>query len=56
MLGLCATVVKHGVPIAKQRNLLLKGSGRVNRILGLEEDLSDILRKSLRQVRRPREQ
>jgi hypothetical protein len=36
-------------------NLLLKGSRRVNRILGPEEDLSDILAKSLRQARRQRE-
>jgi len=33
--------------IAERPNLLLKGSGRVNRILGPEEDLSDILAKSL---------
>jgi len=39
---------KSGMPIAKRPNLLLKGSGRVNRILGPEEDLTDILAKSAR--------
>lgn len=33
------------MPISKRPNLLLKGSGRVNRILGPEEDLSGILAK-----------
>jgi hypothetical protein len=37
-------------------NLLLKGSGRVNRFLGSEEDLTDVLAKSLRQAKRQREQ
>ena len=47
---------KSGVPIAKRPNLLLKGSGRVNRILGPEEDLTGIMTKSVRQARRQREQ
>jgi len=47
---------KSGLPIAERPNLLLKGSGRVNRILGPQEDLTDILGKSLRQARRQREQ
>jgi hypothetical protein len=47
---------KSGVPIAQRPNLLLKGSGRVNRVLGPNEDLTDILAKSARQVRRQREQ
>jgi hypothetical protein len=34
---------KSGVSIAKRPSLLLKGSGRVNRMLGPEEDLSDAL-------------
>ena len=34
---------KSGLPISERPNLLLKGSGRVNRILGPEEDLSDAL-------------
>ena len=38
---------KSGLPIAERPNLLLKGSGRVNRILGPEEDLTYILRKQL---------
>jgi hypothetical protein len=42
-------------PIAERPNLLLKGSGRVNRILGPEEDLAGPLEKSLRQTRRKRE-
>ena len=42
--------------LVERPNLLLKGSGRVNRILGPEEDLTDILGKSLRQARRQREQ
>jgi len=29
---------KSGVPIAERPNLLLKGSGRVNRFLGSEEE------------------
>jgi hypothetical protein len=47
---------KSGVPIAERPNLLLKGSGQVNRILCPEEDLTDILGKSLRQAKRQREQ
>jgi hypothetical protein len=47
---------KSGVPIAERPNLLLKGSGRVNRFLGSEEDLTDVLAKSLRQAKRQREQ
>jgi hypothetical protein len=47
---------KSGVPIAARPNLLLKGSGRVNRFLGSEEDLTDVLAKSLRQAKRQREQ
>jgi hypothetical protein len=47
---------KSGVPIAQRPNLLLNGSGRVNRILGPEEDLTDALAKSARQARRQREQ
>jgi hypothetical protein len=43
---------KSGVPIAERPNLLLKGSGRVNRVLGPEEDLAGSLEKSLRQARR----
>jgi hypothetical protein len=35
---------------------LLKGSGRVNRILGPEEDLTDALAKSVRLAKRQREQ
>jgi len=31
---------------------VLKGSGRINRILGLDEDLTDIMSKSVRQARR----
>jgi hypothetical protein len=46
---------KSGVPIAEP-NLLLKGGGRVNRILRLEEDLTGIMTKSVRQARRQREQ
>jgi hypothetical protein len=46
---------KSGMPIAKRPNLLLKGSGRVNRILGPEEDLTDILAKSARWASKQRE-
>jgi hypothetical protein len=35
-----------GVTIAKCPNLLLKGSGRISRILGTEEDLTDALADS----------
>jgi hypothetical protein len=54
--SLVRAMQESGVPIAKRPNLLLKGSGRVNRILGPEEDLSDILRKSLRQAGRKKDQ
>jgi hypothetical protein len=47
---------KSGMPIAKRPNLLLKGSGRVNRILGPEEDLTDALAKSARRANKQREQ
>jgi hypothetical protein len=40
---------KSGLPIAVKPNLLLKGSGRVNRILGPDEELTGPLEKSLRQ-------
>jgi hypothetical protein len=43
---------KSGVPIAERPNLLLKSTGRVNRFLGPEEDLTDILAKSVRLARR----
>jgi hypothetical protein len=41
--------------IADRSNLLLKRSGRVNRILGPEEDLGGPLARSLQQARRQRE-
>ena len=47
---------QSGMPIAKRPNLLLKGSGRVNRILGPDEDLTGPLAKSVRQAKRQREQ
>jgi hypothetical protein len=50
--SLVRAMQKSGVPIAERPNLLLKGSGRVNRILGPEEDLASPLAKSLRQARR----
>ena len=53
--SLVRAMQKSGLPIAERPNLLLKGSGRVNRILGPDEELTDPLAKSLRQVRRPRE-
>jgi len=40
--------------MAERPSLLLKGSGRVNRILGQEEDPTDILAKSGRLARRQR--
>jgi len=43
---------KSGVPMADRPSLLLKGSGRVNRILGSEEDLTDVLAKSVRLAKR----
>jgi hypothetical protein len=54
--SLVRSMDKSGVPIAARPNLLLKGSGRVNRFLGSEEDLTDVLAKSLRQAKRQREQ
>jgi hypothetical protein len=54
--SLVRAMQKSGLPIAERPNLLLKGSGRVNRILGPEEDLAGPLEKCLRQVRRQREQ
>jgi hypothetical protein len=47
-------LLKTLVPIAERPSLLLKGSGRVNRILGPEEDLTDVLAKSVRLARRER--
>jgi len=47
---------KSGMPMAERPNLLLKGSGRVNRILGPEEDLTDPLAKSVRLAKRQRGQ
>jgi hypothetical protein len=44
---------KSGVRIADRPSLLLKGSGRVNRILGPKEDLTD-LAKSVRLAKRQR--
>ena len=43
-----------GVPIADRPILLLKGSGRVNRILDPDEDLTGALAKSVRLARRQR--
>jgi hypothetical protein len=54
--GFVRSMQKSGMPLAERPNLLLKGSGRVNRILDPEEDLSDPLAKSLRQARRQKEQ
>jgi hypothetical protein len=54
--SLVRAMQKSGLPIAERPNLLLKGSGRVNRILGPEEDLAGPLAKSLRQARRQRGQ
>jgi hypothetical protein len=39
--SLVRAMQKSGLPIAERPNLLLKGSGRVNRILGPEEELTD---------------
>jgi hypothetical protein len=47
---------KSGVPIADRPSLLLKGSGRVNRILGSNEDLTDAVAKSVRLAKRRRGQ
>jgi hypothetical protein len=54
--SLVRSMQKSGMPIAERPNLLLKGSGRVKRILGPEEDLTDAMNKSLRTVRRQSEQ
>jgi len=43
---------KSGVPMTERPSFVLKGSGRINRILGLDEDLTDIMSKSVRQARR----
>ena len=45
---------KSGVPIADRPSLLLKGSGRVNRILGPNEDLTEAMAKSVRLAKRQR--
>jgi hypothetical protein len=50
--SLVRAMQKSGVPIAERPNLLLKGSGRVNRVLGPEEDLAGPLEKSVRQAKR----
>ena len=42
---------KSGMPIAERPNLLLKGSGAVNHILGPEEDLTPSLLASVRAAR-----
>ena len=34
---------KSGMPLEERSNLLLKGSGRVNRILRPDEDMTDVL-------------
>jgi hypothetical protein len=47
---------KSGVPIADRPSLLLKGSGRMNRILGPDEDLTDVTAKSVRLEKRQRGQ
>ncbi len=54
--SLVRAMQKSGVPIAKRPSLLLKGSGRVNRILGPEEDLTGPLTKGLRLARWQKEQ
>jgi hypothetical protein len=54
--SLVRAMQKSGLPIADRPNLLLKGSGRVNRILGPEEELTGPLADSLRQARRQRDQ
>ena len=53
--SLVRAMQKSGLPIAERPNLLLKGGGRVNRILGPEEELTGPLEKSLRQAKRLRE-
>jgi hypothetical protein len=50
--SLVRAMQKSGLPIAERPNLLLKGSGRVNRILGPEENLAGPLEKSVRQAKR----
>lgn len=54
--SLVRAMQKSGLPIAERPNLLLKGSGRVNRIMGPDEDLSGALTDSLRQARRQMKQ
>ena len=50
MVGsLVRAMQKSGLPIAVKPNLLLKGSGQLNRILGPDEELTGPLEKSLRQ-------
>jgi hypothetical protein len=53
--SLVRAMQKSGLPIAERPNLLLKGSGRVNRILGPDEELAGPLEKSLRQARKRRQ-
>jgi hypothetical protein len=53
--SLVRALQKSGLPIAERPNLLLKGSGRVNRILGPDEELTGPLEQSLRQARRQTE-
>jgi hypothetical protein len=50
--SLVRAMQKSGVPIAERPNLLLKGSGRVNRILSPDQELTGPLEKSLRQAKR----
>jgi hypothetical protein len=52
--NLARAMQKSGVPMGDRPSLLLKGSGRVNRILSPEEDLTDALAKSARLARRQR--
>jgi hypothetical protein len=52
--NLSRALQKSGVPIADRPSLLLKGSGRVNRILRPNEDLTDAMAKSVRLAKRLR--
>jgi len=52
--SLARAMQKSGVPMAERPSLLLKGSGRVNRILGPDEDLTDVMAKSVRLAKRQR--
>jgi hypothetical protein len=45
---------KSGVPMAERPSLMLKGSGRVNPILGPDDDLTDAMAKSVRLAKRQR--